>query len=192
MLLKLDSADLTLHDTFGARSAGKEKDMQYDQMPQEMKTGIDDLDRTREVLFRWFRRAFPDGKELRAPITSNVMDFLTEYVRSSFDDEVFAMHLFGFPDAKAHAREHETLREQICVLNKRTQFEGFSVGVQEAVRGALLQLVSGHAARADVKFARFLGKQNPATETADTFPQRKSNSDHWGADRDSTFRNRVA
>jgi hemerythrin-like metal-binding protein len=160
--------------------------MSHSRLPQEQHTGIVDLDRSRAILFQWFHRAFPEGKELRAPMTSLTMDFLVEYSRTPFDDELFAMRLFGFPDVKAHAREHETLRETIRALHQRSQAEGVTPRIQEAIRGILLQLVTSHTARADLQFARFLREQHPAIEPTDDFPQRVSASDSWGIDRNQT------
>jgi hemerythrin-like metal-binding protein len=158
--------------------------MRHSRLPQEQRTGIDDLDLSRALLFQWFHRAFPEGKEPRAPMTSQAMDFLLEYSRTPFDDELFAMRLFGFPDVKAHAREHEALRETIGALHRRSQAEGVTPRIQEAIRGMLLQLVSSHTARADLQFARFLKEQHPAIDPTDDFPQRRSASDAWGIDRD--------
>ena len=139
--------------------------MHNDEFPKELVTGIEDLDLRHATLFVWFRRIFGEGGKVITPLPSLAMNFLVEYVDRHFEEEQFAMCLFGYPDVAVHTREHETLRAQASALQKRILREGVTQENKESVRQLLSLMVSGHAG-ADIQFARFLNNRKDVTESA--------------------------
>lgn len=128
-----------------------------DPFEDELKTGIEAIDRVHEDLVRLARalqRAVAEGRS--AGEVASILDEFESYARQDFLHEESCMREHGFPDYAAHKNEHEALAADIARLKDELRAGGPTSALAIQLQRRIREWLIGHLNMADRRLSDFL------------------------------------
>jgi hemerythrin len=124
---------------------------------QDYAVGVDLIDRQHQELFRRFNALIEACKERKGrEQVAGLLDFLSGYVISHFQEEEALMADHQYPGAAEHSSQHRDFAGQLRELRSHLDVEGASFNLLIETNESVLRWLIQHIRRTDTAFGAFL------------------------------------
>lgn len=127
------------------------------QWRESLATGVEAIDNQhKELLLRFdgLLKACKDGKGIDE--LKGLLDFLSEYVRTHFNDEEAIQRLQCYPGYEDHRKEHESFVARLKALRQEIDTQGLAVHHVMETNNLLLKWLINHISVVDKELGKFL------------------------------------
>ena len=127
------------------------------QWRESLATGVEAIDNQhKELLLRFdhLLNACKEGKGIDE--LKGLLEFLSEYVRTHFNDEQAIQRLHGYPGYEDHCKEHESFVVRLKTLRQDIDTEGLAVHHVMETNNLLLKWLINHISVIDKELGKFL------------------------------------
>lgn len=127
------------------------------QWRESLSIGVEAIDAQHKELLQRFDDLLCACKEGKATgELCGLLDFLSQYVRTHFNDEEAIQRLHRYPAYEEHKREHESFVARLKALQREISNDGVAVHHVMETNNMLLKWLTDHISVVDKQLGHFL------------------------------------